>query len=126
MPRRTYRERRGLSCRERPWLAGGELILAVWPDLTFAHWPEPTHAGRSERSRAERPSTAVAYLAELIVTHRPVEAGQVSSSRPELRLGIGSRPEIRVLVGLGSGSVSRRLRVTSRNIGLGSARPVPG
>jgi len=87
-----YRDRRRFWCRVRPWLAGGEIIFAVWPDLTPAHWAEPTHTGRSERGGANRTWTAIDYLAELIGW---------------------------------SGSVGY-LRITIRNIGLGSARPMPG
>jgi hypothetical protein len=82
--------------RVRPWLAGGELTLAVWPGLIFAHRDESTHAFRSELRRAERTWMTFRW-----------------------------RPELRVAVDLGSGFVSR-LRIRTRNIGLGSARPVPG
>jgi hypothetical protein len=114
-----------LRCRERPWLAGSELTLAVWLDLYFAHRDEPTHAGRSERRHAERTWTTFRYLAEYIVNDRPRESGRASRTRNEFRLTFGRRPEIRVAVDLGSGSLSR-LRIRTRNIGLGSARPVPG
>jgi hypothetical protein len=98
----SYRISPGGRCRERrrrPRLAGGELTLAVWPDLTFTHRAEPTRADRSELNPAER-----------------TWSGRLNAACP---------PGICVPVGLGSRSVSRS-RIMTRNIGLGSARPVPG
>ena len=99
LPKRRWGVWRRFWCRVRPWLADGELTLAVWSGLTPAHWADPTRAGNFKRGRAE--GTAVDYLAKLIVYDRPREAGQTRGSRPELSLTLGSRPEISMPVHFG-------------------------